>query len=61
MKTWIVVVTSLECDPYAYGPFASEREAEASRRQAIKRFAEEADEGDGWDFQIVELLSPARL
>jgi hypothetical protein len=58
---YVVVVTSLECDPYVYGPFATRAEAETSRLEAVKRFADDADEGDDWQFQVVDLLSPARL
>lgn len=60
-QMFAVVVTSLECDPYVYGPFETRAEADASREQAIARFADDADEGDDWQFQVVDMLSPARL
>lgn len=57
---WCVVVTSLECDPQAHGPFSTQAEARTAQRAAQARFSKDCgDEGDAWEATVC-LLIPTR-
>ena len=49
---FVIVVTSLECDPIVYGPFDTEGEAQQTVPRVWERIGPDADEGDGWEVQV---------
>ena len=58
---WCVVVTSLECDPQAHGPFATQEAARAAQTKARERFSRDCgDEGDEWTATVCLLIPQTR-
>jgi len=54
----VIVVTSMECDPIVYGPYATYAAAQDALVHVRAKFADDENEGDDWNFQIVTLIAP---